>query len=170
MSLQPPRACLVFGLTISLYLFEIFHCCFFPRCITFKLFLTILNLFYLTELCDFWFGFATSYIGPSASFVSSVILCALFTASWRVYEILSQSLGGSFSHTLLMPPSSTVIATNLPTITCFLFKSLFFVNCLFIGRKTLCLKTIALACSAHDQNIRAASSCALSNVTSICHM
>lgn len=113
--------CLVFWLTISFTLFEIHHCCFFPPCIAFEL-STIFNLLYFTELCEFGF------------------ILPLF-----------QLLGRSFLHTWVVLPSSTVIVTNLPTITCFWFK-LFFVNCLFIGKET-CLKTIALACSAHNQNI-----------------
>lgn len=126
--------CLVVGLTISLSLFEILHCCFFPRCITFKLFLTIHSFLYLSKSCGFWFGFAISYNAPRALF-TSVMPCALYTTPWRVHEILSQLLGRSSSHTLLVVPPSTAIAHSLPAIIWFSFKSLsLWTLCLLEGK------------------------------------
>lgn len=64
---------------------------------------------------------AISHLMPCLS--TYVLLCALSTTPWRVYDMLPQQLCRSFSYVLLVLPSSTITATNLPILTWFLFKS-----------------------------------------------
>lgn len=64
---------------------------------------------------------AVSHLMPCSS--TCILLCALSATPWRAYEMLPQQLCRSFSCALLVLPSSTITATNLPILTCFLFKS-----------------------------------------------